>query len=643
MYSDEIENVIAEYLKNSRAEYAVMIDGDWGSGKTYFLTHSLMRIMETIDIGKDKRRKYAYVSLYGAKSIDEISKEIVFQSFGKKNKKKVETADAVMETASNILTASLGVVNFDLSKIKDTLAKIDINNWIICFDDLERCCLPINEILGYMNRLVEHNKCKVIVLANEKEIGKMNLNQRLEEKYKVVLTGRKVLLSKDDKSNTNNTEDGIDIKNLQKEIKILFDEDILYKSIREKVIGLTIRYETKMDVAYDSIISDYNDGENFKKYLVENKVKILKYFEDEECFNLRTLISVLGSIQKVYDETISNKYNTVKYCDKIMEEFLKYIVLFTIYYRNGGKVRDLKLITEIGYVPLGQNIFSRTRGFKFLEKYCTTLSFSKEDFLRVVSILRQEYEEEEKRILKSKQGLAKAYGDLSYWWEEEDDEVKRLIMQLKQEVEQDKYSFNSYQGIISQLMVLEKNSFDVGDINALIDVMNKNIEKADEIVDIERHSFTFENSPELQKKYDKYIDKLQFKAGSNNYIIKSAEVLQYLTSDNWAKELLDYCDKHLNDFLSRYGFIDLLDIGILIDKMNNVSTKELYIIRDIFKTVYRACNIKEFFLNDREKIKGFRDAVGEINFSGINKPMAKKALEDYLDDVIERLGKEVND
>ena len=166
MYSEEIESVIAEYLKNPKAEYAVMIDGDWGSGKTYFLTHSLIKIMKNIDNGKDKPRKYAYISLYGAKSIEEVSKEIVFQCFGNENKKRVKTANTVMETASNILTASLGVVNIDLSKIKETLAKIDINNWIICFDDLERCCLPINEILGYMNRLVEHNKCKVIVLAN---------------------------------------------------------------------------------------------------------------------------------------------------------------------------------------------------------------------------------------------------------------------------------------------------------------------------------------------------------------------------------------------------------------------------------------------------------------------------------------------
>lgn len=642
MYCDEIESVIAEYLRNPREEYAVMIDGDWGSGKTYFLTHSLMKIMETIDIGKDIRRKYAYVSLYGAKSIDEVSKEIVFQYFGKKHNKKIKTADTVMETASNILTASLGAVNIDLSKIRDTLAKIDINNWIICFDDLERCCLSVNEILGYINRLVEHNKCKVIVLANEKEIGKISLNQRLEEKYKVVLTGRKLLLDKEENSNGNNTEQGIDIRKLQKEIKTLFNEDILYKSIREKVIGLTIKYEPQMDVVYDSILSDYCNGETFKKYLAENKAKILNYFEGEECFNLRTLISVFGSIQKVYDEMIQNQYDTVKYFDRIMDAFLEYIVLLTIYYRNGGKVRDLKLTTEIGYVPLGQNIFRHTKGFKFLEKYCTTLSFSKQEFSNAVSLLRQEYEEEEKKFIKSKAGLAQAYGDLAYWWEKEDEDVKRLIVQMKEEIEQDKYPFNSYQGIISQLMVLEKNQYDVGDINELIDVMNQNIENSDEIVDIERHSYTFEDSPTLQRQYEEYIDKLKLKAGNKNQLIKSTEVSQFLLSDNWTKELFDYCDAHFNEFLSRYGFIDLLDTNVLIEKMKNASTKELYLIRDIFKIVYRASNINEFFMNDKEKIKEFREAVGQISFSGINKPMARKALENYLDDIIKRLEKEEN-
>lgn len=642
MHCNEIENVIAEYLENPREEYAVMIDGEWGSGKTYFLTHSLIKIMETIDIGKDKRRKYAYVSLYGAKSVDEVSKEIVFQYFGRKNNKKIKTVDTVMETASNILTASLGAVNIDLSKINNTLAKIDINNWIICFDDLERCCLSINEILGYINRLVEHNKCKVIVLANEKEIGKINLNQRLEEKYRVVLAGRKLLLDNEKKSNGHDTDEGIDLKRLQKEIKTLFNEDILYKSIREKVIGLTIKYEPQMDIAYDSILSNYCDGKAFKKYLAENKAKILNYFESEECLNLRTLISVFGSVQKVYDEMILNKYATVKCFDKIMDAFLEYIVLFTIYYKNGGKVRDLKLTTEIGYVPLRQNIFRRTKGFKFLVKYCTTLSFSRQEFSRVVLLLSQEYEEEEKRIAKSKVGLAQAFGELTNWWEKEDEDVKRLIIKLKKEVEEDKYPFNSYQSIISQLMVLEKYKYDVGDINSLIDVMNLNIERSDEIVDIERLSYTFEDSPTLQKQYEEYIDKLKLKAGNKNQLIKSTEISQYLSSDNWAKELLDYCDKHFNEFLSRYGFIDLLDTDLLLEKIENASTQELYLTIKIFKIVYRASNINEFFMNDKGKIVELRESVKQMKFHGINKPMAQKALKDYLEDIISRLEKEEN-
>lgn len=642
MYSEEIESVIAEYLKNPKAEYAVMIDGDWGSGKTYFLTHSLIKIMKNIDNGKDKPRKYAYISLYGAKSIEEVSKEIVFQCFGNENKKRVKTANTVMETASNILTASLGVVNIDLSKIKETLAKIDINNWIICFDDLERCCLPINEILGYMNRLVEHNKCKVIVLANESEIGKITLNQRLEEKYQVVLSGRKMLFNNNDSSDTRNAESGINVKKLKDETKALFNEDILYKAIREKVIGLTIRYEPQMDVVFDFIISDFINGTSLKNYLIKNKSRILGYFKEEKCYNLRTLISVLGYIQKVYEEMTSHQFHTVKYFDKIMESFLEYIVMLTIYYRNGGKIRELNLTSEIGYVPLGQSIYSNVRGFKFLEKYCTTLSFSEQEFVRVVALLRQEYEEEEKRIAKSKYGLAKAYGELTYWWEKEDNEVSNLIALLRNEIEQDKYLFSSYQDIIGRLLVLEYWGHNIGNIDEWISLMNQNIDNSEDVVDIERQSFSVKNNPELKKRYDEYVDRLKLNAGHKNYVIKANELFQYMNSDNWAEELLNYCDKHYNEFLCRYGFIDLLDIDNLLKKMQNASVMELCLIKDIFIRVYRIANISDFFSNDLDIIKKFRDSVKLIDFDGINKPLARKELENCLDDIIKALKKDAN-
>ena len=47
--------------------------------------------------------------------------------------------------------------------------------------------MPINEILGYINSLVEHESEKVLIVANQQAIGKMSLRNDLEAKYQVVL------------------------------------------------------------------------------------------------------------------------------------------------------------------------------------------------------------------------------------------------------------------------------------------------------------------------------------------------------------------------------------------------------------------------------------------------------------------------
>lgn len=637
MYGEELKGVIEEYLRDSKAEYAVMIDGDWGSGKTYFLTHSLMDLIQNIDNGKSEQRKYAYVSLYGVKSISEVSKEIMFQCLGNKHSGKLKAANAVIGTASNILTASLGAVNIDLSKMEEILPQINISNWIICFDDLERCCFSINEMLGYMNRLVEHNKCKVIVLANEKEIGKITLNSNLESKYQVVLSGRKYEFEKKDCKKTDDPNEEIDIKKLKKETENLFNEDILYGSIKEKVIGLKINYEPQMGEVYDSIILDFEDSHDFNEYLQKNKSRILDYFKDDNCNNLRTLISVLKCIRKVHEEMIKNSYNTDPYFERIMDEFVKYIALFTIYYKKGGNIKDLRLTTEIGYVPLGQSIYSQTRAFKFLEKYCVSLNFSKDEFSRTVASLRKEYEEEEKRKKKARLGMAEAYEKLSAWWEKEDKEVDELIGLLRREIGEDKYSYESYQGIIGRLIQMESYGHNVGNMDEIIEMMNENISKSDESIAIERRSFSFTQGEKWQQKYDNYVSKLKLKVDNKNQSIKSNELLQCLDESDWSEKLLKYCNEHYNDFLFRHSFIDLLDLDKLYEKMENATVKELWSIRDMFDVVYHISNINEFFANDLEKIKDFRNRVDETSFDGINRRLAKQVLVEYLDDVISRL------
>lgn len=368
----------------------------------------------------------------------------------------------------------------------------------------------------------------------------------------------------------------------------------------------------------------------------------MNYFKDEHCNNLRTLISALKSIKRVYEEMVKNSYNTDQHFDKIMSDFVEYITLLTIYYKRGGKIADLQLMTEIGYVTaLGQNIFSQTRGFKFLEKYCTTLNFSNEEFTRVVALLRKEYDEEEKRTQKAKFGLAEGQQKLSNWWEKEDGEVEDLIQLLRKEVEDDKYSYESYQGIIGRLIQLKSYGYVVGDMDELIEKMNDNINKSDEPVDIERNSFSFENGTDLQKEYDKYVNKLKLKVDNKNHSIKSDELSRCLNDDVWAEKLLKYCEEHYNDFLLRYGFIDLLDMNNLNEKMKDATVKEIWLVRDIFDVVYHVANINEFFANDLNGIEDFRKQIENTTFDGINKKLAKKSLLEYLDDIIIRLKKEI--
>lgn len=50
------------------------------------------------------------------------------------------------------------------------------------FDDLERCDIPINKTLGYINQFVEHKGKKAIIIANEKEINDLDTYQRIREK-----------------------------------------------------------------------------------------------------------------------------------------------------------------------------------------------------------------------------------------------------------------------------------------------------------------------------------------------------------------------------------------------------------------------------------------------------------------------------
>ena len=87
--------------------------------------------------------------------------------------------------AALTLLSSLGIdlnVNDFTNKLTDLLP---LKNTMLIFDDLERCDCPINEILGYINSFIEQDGLKVILVANQKEIGRSTYQVNQELKYLV--------------------------------------------------------------------------------------------------------------------------------------------------------------------------------------------------------------------------------------------------------------------------------------------------------------------------------------------------------------------------------------------------------------------------------------------------------------------------
>ena len=195
---DAITAEIMSYVKNRIYNYAVLIDGDWGTGKTYFIQKSLIPNLESSGYMP------IYISLYGINSTDTVSQKIALSLLTNKipADKKAIAKQCLPAIGSFVLPIGQTLLNVTGMSILEPLLKSPVEDipWdtifkkfsdsrtrIFIFDDLERCSLPINEILGYINSLVEHESEKVLIVANQQAIGKMSLRNDLEAKYQVVL------------------------------------------------------------------------------------------------------------------------------------------------------------------------------------------------------------------------------------------------------------------------------------------------------------------------------------------------------------------------------------------------------------------------------------------------------------------------
>ena len=287
---EELKRIIENYVKTEQTDYAILIKGSWGSGKTYFFKNQLSRVIESCSL------KPLYISLYGISKLEDLAKTIVLAMFPFLQKKTVEKMVSGAGIVSSALsTISIAGFSLDLGKI---VKDLDVSKWVtvgkdkvLCFDDLERAKLDIGQILGFINNFVEHDNIKTILIANEEEIIKNQLKENYPEKVQAAV---QVLVK-------NGSDQKIELPELSKMIDSLFGSKISYPTIKEKLVGRTVEYLPDIESILDSITTIYQSNTALKSFLDSNKQTIIKIFRQSDTQNIRALKGALDTFRVVHN------------------------------------------------------------------------------------------------------------------------------------------------------------------------------------------------------------------------------------------------------------------------------------------------------------------------------------------------------
>lgn len=174
MSTSRIHDEIRKFLRSSEPE-VLCIRGSWGTGKTYNWTQILKDEAAKNKVGL---KRYAYVSLFGFNSLQDIKQEVFHRSVDTKRigedfdsadvKRNYELVSETLKVGGKFIDKLTGSIGAGQS-----IVSLMVRDQIICIDDLERKGekLQSGEVLGYISQLRHERGCKIVLLLNDFKLG----------------------------------------------------------------------------------------------------------------------------------------------------------------------------------------------------------------------------------------------------------------------------------------------------------------------------------------------------------------------------------------------------------------------------------------------------------------------------------------
>ena len=296
--NSKLNEIIKAYLGKDNVDYAILLNGPWGCGKTFYVTNELKKIIE------DNEYKFIYVSLYGEMEFKQILRKITYELLKNLNKKAIINVDfvnTVLEIGSTL--PELGSIFSGMKNMKKIIEinkekKIDITRCFFVFDDLERVSTNANrnDFMGLIYENYVKKGCKTLFVADESNI---------------------------------------------------MDED--YYKAKEKIIRRTISYKPTFAEQIETFVEKNYDKPKQKDNLTKNMAKFIEYLNLLEITNLRTVSFIFDN----YFEVIKNLADDVieKHGDFIFRNIMILSQEFVLGKITAEDIVDKKNLDHITLLP----------------------------------------------------------------------------------------------------------------------------------------------------------------------------------------------------------------------------------------------------------------------------------------------------